>query len=369
LVGTTVGGRYKIESLLGTGGMCSVYRATDGKEKKSVALKVLPAASAQDAELARRFQREITTGRRIDHPNVVAIWDAGDLPDGGRFLVMELLEGHSLSHALHAGRMPAPRALGIARQMLVGLGKAHALGIAHRDIKPDNIFLVGDTVKLLDFGIASNERAAEKLTAAGVAFGTPEYISPEMAMGLPTDARSDIYSVGVVLFQMLSGRLPFVDSDPKALLRAHAHEAAPSLTAVVPDAHIPEALAKIVARALEKLPEDRYQSAAAMQGALDAIVAADRAAREAKARKRRLTFATLFLLALAAGTTAFWLSRQDRTALETGATCADRKAALVEQRAKANQTLLPALRRARDRGRANDCMQKELRSLIHDLER
>ena len=203
LLGTVVGGHYRIESVLGQGGMCTVYRAV-GKGKH-VAVKVLAGDSARDPELGRRFQREITTGRRIQHPNVVAILDDGEIADG-RFLVMELLDGKSLSAVLAHGRLSTVRSVAVARQILAGLGAAHELGIAHRDVKPDNIFLVGDHVKILDFGIASNERAAEKLTAAGVAFGTPEYISPEMAMGLPTDARSDVYAAGVVLFQMLTGR-------------------------------------------------------------------------------------------------------------------------------------------------------------------
>jgi len=353
--------------------MCTVYRARDEKEGKAVAVKVLPAESAQETELARRFQREITTGRRIDHPNVVAIWDSGELPDGGRFLVMELLEGRSLSQVLQQGRMPASRAVGIARQILIGLGKAHELGIAHRDIKPDNIFLVGDTVKILDFGIASNERAAEKLTAAGVAFGTPEYISPEMAMGLATDARADIYSAGVVLFQMLAGRLPFVDPDPKALLRAHAHETAPSVRVVAPEAGIPDSLDVIVARALEKLPEDRYQTAAAMLAALDSVLAAAKAAKASATRRKQLTFAALGLLAVGAGGAAFYYLRAPTPsapgqALDSGHTCAERKAALDSLRPGANPSLLPALRRARDRGHANDCLQKDLRALIHELE-
>ena len=191
-----------------------------------------PADKANVKEFAARFQREVTTAKRIDHPNVAAISDSGELPGGGLFLVMELLKGTLLSNALENGRMPPARALVIARQMLVGLGRAHELGVVHRDVKPHNVMLIDvgglETVKLFDFGIASNDRAAMKLTVPGTAFGTPEYIAPEQAMGEKVDARADLYGVGVVLFEMLCGRLPFVCKDDIAYLRAHIKEPAPA---------------------------------------------------------------------------------------------------------------------------------------------
>ena len=189
-------------------------------------------------------------------------------------MVLELLRGTLLSTALHdGGRMPEKRALVIARQMLVGLGEAHRLGVTHRDVKPHNVMLVDvnglETVKLFDFGIAANERAAMKLTAPGTAFGTPEYIAPEQAMGQTVDARADLYGVGVCLFEMLTGRLPFQCKDDIAYLRAHIKEVPPSPSSVAPDAGISPSLDAIVARALKKDPEERFKTAQQMIAAID----------------------------------------------------------------------------------------------------
>jgi serine/threonine-protein kinase len=187
---------------------------------------------------------------------------------------MELLHGKLLSTMLEGGRLPMPRALILARQMLVGLGEAHRLGIVHRDVKPHNVMVIDvgglDTVKLFDFGIAANERAAMKLTAPGTAFGTPEYIAPEQAMGQKVDARADLYGVGVSLFEMLTGRLPFQCPDDIAFLRAHIKETPPKPSAVAPDAGIPAAVDALVLRALDKDPEKRWASDKAMIEAIDA---------------------------------------------------------------------------------------------------
>jgi serine/threonine-protein kinase len=308
LLGIIVGGRYRVESLIGEGGLCYVYRAVDARTEKHVALKVLPAARAQKPELASRFQREITTGKRIVHPNVTAISDSGTLEDGALFLVMELLEGRSLDEVLERGRLEAGRAVALARQLLGALGVAHKLGITHRDVKPENIFLVDvggvETVKLLDFGIALNDRAAVKLTAAGVAFGTPEYISPEMAMGLPVDPRADLYSVGVVLFQMVAGRLPFPEKEPARLLKAHVNDQAPRARAVAPDANIPPALDAAIARALEKLPSARFPSAEEMIAALDAAASGPRS------RAPALVAAAIALAIVGVGVW-FWIAHRE----------------------------------------------------------
>jgi eukaryotic-like serine/threonine-protein kinase len=270
MLGATVEGRYKVLQLIGEGGMCAVYRAEDQKRNLQVALKVMPAACAANQEMAARFNREASAGKRIQHPNVTSISDSGTLPDGGLYLVMELLDGEVLGDLVEKGPLPIPRALAVTRQMLLGLGAAHQLGMIHRDVKPDNVMLVGEKVKLLDFGIASNDRAAFKLTAAGLAFGTPEYLSPEMAMGLPVDLRADLYSVGVVLYQMVTGKLPF-EGDQKALLRAHIDGKPPPPRARNPK--ISPALERFILRALEKLPEQRFTTAQAMVDELDAVSA------------------------------------------------------------------------------------------------
>jgi serine/threonine-protein kinase len=189
----------------------------------------------------------------------------------------------------------------IARQMLVGLGRAHDLGVVHRDVKPHNVMLIDvrglETVKLFDFGIASNDRAAMKLTVPGTAFGTPEYIAPEQAMGEKVDARADLYGVGVVLFEMLCGRLPFVCKDDIAYLRAHIKEPPPKPSDVAKDAKIPAAVDALVLRALEKDPEKRFPDAKAMIAAIDA--AAGHKPLEATGRARWL-WAVLVLLVVAA---------------------------------------------------------------------
>ena len=297
LVGQLIANRYRSGALLGRGGMCSVYRAENTVKARSVAVKVLPAHKARIDELARRFQREITTAKRIDHPHVATISDSGALADGSLFLVMELLEGTLLTNVLDQGRLPIPRALGIARQMLTGLGEAHRIGVVHRDVKPDNVMLVDvdgvETVKLFDFGIASNVKAAVKLTAAGTAFGTPEYISPEMARGDKVDARAALYAVGVVLFEMVAGRRPFVGDDGISLLRAHINERAPSPRAVAPDANLPPALDRLILRALEKNPADRFFTTEEMVAAIDGVL-------RPKTRRRTYAVAAVFLALAAA---------------------------------------------------------------------
>jgi serine/threonine-protein kinase len=300
LVGKLIANRYLVGEVLGAGGLCTVYRGEDLRRQMEIAIKVLPAEKAKVKELTARFGREVATAKRIDHPNVAAITDSGELPDGALFLVMELLKGTLLSNALTHGRMPLSRALVIARQMLVGLGRAHKLGIVHRDVKPHNVMLIDikgmEMVKLFDFGIASNERAAVKLTLPGTAFGTPEYIAPEQAMGQNVDGRADLYAVAVVLFEMLTGRLPFVCKDDVGYLRAHIKDVAPRASTVAPDANIPPAVDDLIARALDKDPEKRFAQAE------DMIAAIDRAGghRPLERRPRSFVRVAILLVLLAA---------------------------------------------------------------------
>ncbi|MDB4967964.1 MAG: serine/threonine protein kinase [Myxococcales bacterium] len=300
LVGKLIANRYLVGEVLGAGGLCTVYRGEDLRRQREVAIKVLPPDKARVKEFAARFGREVTTAKRIEHPNVAAITDNGELPDGALFLVMELLKGTLLSNALADGRMAPPHALVIARQMLVGLGRAHALGVVHRDVKPDNVMLIKvsglDTVKLFDFGIASNDRAAIQLTVPGTAFGTPEYIAPEQAMGLKVDQRADIYAVGVVLFEMLTGRLPFECKDDIAYLRAHIKEQPPKPSAVAPDATIAAAVDTIVLRALDKDPDKRFTTTDEMIAAIDSAAGH----KPLEYKDRRMLWVALLLLAITA---------------------------------------------------------------------
>lgn len=275
LQGKLIANRYLVNSVLGAGGLCFVYRGEDLKRERDVAIKVLPPEKARVGEFAARFQREVTTAKRLDHPNIAAITDSGEVDDGGLFLVMELLKGTLLQNVLEEGPLPVPRALVIARQILVALGEAHKIGVVHRDVKPSNVMLVDvnglETVKLFDFGIAANERAAVKLTAAGTAFGTPEYISPEMAMGQKVDGRADQYGVGVVLFEMITGRLPFVRNDGIEYLRAHINEEPPLASEVAPEKKIPSGVDALIKRALSKKPDSRFLSTEEMIAQIDRV--------------------------------------------------------------------------------------------------
>ncbi|HZS36123.1 MAG TPA: serine/threonine-protein kinase [Polyangia bacterium] len=274
LVGRLISGHYRVDACIGEGGVSLVYRGQDLTRGRPVAIKVLPRAAASVEELAQRFKREIAAAQRIDHPSVPAIYDSGTLDDGTMFMIMELLDGRLLSQIIEAGALERRRALILARQILTSLDAAHRIGIVHRDVKPKNVMVVSvgglETVKLFDFGIASNDRAAIKLTLPGSAFGTPGYISPEMARGERVDARADLYSVGVTLYEMVTGHLPFRTDDELALIRAHIHEPPPAPRSI--DPAIPPALDDLIMRAMRKSADERFPSAQAMIDAIDRLL-------------------------------------------------------------------------------------------------
>jgi serine/threonine-protein kinase len=295
---TGAAGRYVIDGVLGEGGMAIVYRAHRESDGAGVAVKMLNPGYRTLPEVGDRFARERTLLRRLDHPNVVRYIDEGKSPDSDPFVVLELLEGETLDEVLDRGALAVGRALAITRELLGALSALHAIGAVHRDIKPSNVMLARDgereTVKLLDFGIALNARAAIKLTAAGSAFGTPEYISPEMAMGQPVDARADLYGVGVMLFQMLTGKLPFVGRDPMETLKAHVSQPPPALATVAPSLREARALQPFLSRALAKERDARFASATAMADAIAAI----RLPAPASRRRLGLALALVALLVL-----------------------------------------------------------------------
>jgi eukaryotic-like serine/threonine-protein kinase len=280
LVGTTVGERYQVLGLLGRGGMGSVYRALHVMMQKELALKVLHPELGRLEEVAKRFEREAQSASRLDHEHIIRVTDFGrdHGPDGEMlFLVMEVLEGESLKQVIaRRGRLATSAAVGIARQILDALEHAHGEGVVHRDLKPDNVMLVeragrSDFVKILDFGIAKMTEPsgkAEALTQAGMVFGTPEYISPEQAMGAVADGRADLYAVGVMLYEMLVGKRPFVHDDLYQVLTMHLTQRPRLLRQAAPEAAISPALERIVLKALEKKREDRYATAAEMGAAL-----------------------------------------------------------------------------------------------------
>lgn len=262
LIGSVVDGRYRIEGLLGEGGMGVVYEVTHQALNKRLALKVLRGEMATDEVVVQRFVQEAQSASAIGHPNIVDISDFGTMADGSAFFVMEYLEGESLSDRMSREPLRPSETLGVLEQVSSALAAAHARGIVHRDLKPDNIQLIPRAnselfVKILDFGIAKVGGANSKLTRTGTVFGTPHYMSPEQAAGQSVDARADIYALGVILYEMLTGKVPFEGDTFMGILSKHMFEAPPPLHAEGRDIG---GFEPIVTRCMAKRPQDRYDS-------------------------------------------------------------------------------------------------------------
>jgi serine/threonine protein kinase/tetratricopeptide (TPR) repeat protein len=257
LIGSTVS-QYEIVAKLGGGGMGVVYRATDTKLGRTVALKFLPPQWSHDEGAKQRFLREAQAASATNHRNICVIHDIEQTADGRLFIVMAYYEGQTLRQRLEGGRLPLGDALDIASEVAEGLARAHAQGVIHRDIKPGNLIVSDDGVKILDFGLAKFADALQ-LTMPGSTIGTVAYMSPEQARGAEADARSDVWAVGVVLYEMLTGETPFKGTYPEAIFHAIKTEPVPPLRAGRPD--IPEPVEGVVHRALAKDAADRYQSA------------------------------------------------------------------------------------------------------------
>jgi serine/threonine protein kinase len=266
LIDTLIAGKYKIIKKIGEGGMGSVYIADQEPINRKVAIKVLLGKLAEDEVAVKRFEQEARAISKMQHPNTVTIYDFGT-EEGRLYIVMEFLKGKTLTQVLRQdGVLVAPRACKIMRQVCSSLADAHAAGIIHRDLKPDNIFLteVGgdpDWVKVLDFGVAklADTEGAGTLTQTGMIFGTPKYMSPEQAEGRPIDYRADIYALGVVLFELLVGRPPFISDTPVGLLLKHISEPPAPFKKIRPDLQIDSRVEAIVMKALEKNPDRRQQ--------------------------------------------------------------------------------------------------------------
>ena len=261
-------GNFEIVELLGRGGMGEVWRARDSRLKRDVAIKVLPASLARDPDRISRFEREARAASALNHPNIVSVYDIGR-DNGTYWIVSELVRGETLRRAIEAGPLPVLKAIEIAAQVAAGLAAAHAAGLVHRDLKPDNIMVTCDGhVKILDFGLAKQRRPAPDSTAAdptdeGTVLGTAGYMSPEQVRGEPADHRSDLFSFGGVMHEMLSGKRAFLGSSSIEVMNAILKDDPPELPPPVPPA-----LALIVRRCLEKEPDRRFQSAADLAFAL-----------------------------------------------------------------------------------------------------
>jgi serine/threonine-protein kinase len=265
-VGTTVGERYRITALIGMGGMGAVYRAEHIHMKKQVALKVLHREMTVLPEVVARFEREAIAAARIEHPNVVQARDFGRLEDGAYYLVLEHVDGETLSHVLEHEEFTIGRSLQVALQVAQALGAAHEQHIVHRDLKPDNVMMVRgpsafERIKVLDFGIAKvsiHERGQSQrpLTRMGSVFGTPEYMAPEQAAGQRVDHRADLYALGLLLYRMIAGHAPFTAKHINQVLMMQITQPVPEL----PDT-VPGEVTDVIHKLLEKTPDDRFQSA------------------------------------------------------------------------------------------------------------
>lgn len=286
LVGAVVDGRYRILSLLGEGGMGAVYRAQQIEGGPDVAIKVLHDELIDKADQRERFEREARALFGLEHPHLLHVLDFG-IHERMPYLVMELLEGASLDASIGEEGLPFDDALDLALQVLRGLAFAHGNGVLHRDLKTENVFVArgpsGPIAKLLDFGLVKfvdDDRWGEskKLTMQGAVFGTPAYMAPEQCAGAPVDARGDVYSMGVILFELFTGSWPFLEETRMAMYQAHLSRKPPRLAEATEGRVFPEELEAVVAKALSKLAKDRYQDAGEMLAALEAVPRTRRAA-------------------------------------------------------------------------------------------
>lgn len=314
LLGQTIDHRYRVDSLIGEGGMGLVYRVTHTRLNKTLALKVLRRENTSDPEVVERFQREAESASAIGSEHIIDILDFGELSDGSTYFVMEALDGVDLIDAIdEVERLPEDRAIRIALQVCRALTAAHDAGIVHRDLKPENVFLIRreeqeDFVKILDFGIAKVAHGPSRLTRAGEVIGTPHYMSPEQCKGAGVDHRTDIYALGVLLYEMVTGYVPHDADTLMGILTKHVQEepVAPQIRAT----DVSDELGAVIMRCLQKAPDHRYQSMHDLLADLERVKAGlppvdppsvtSAAVRSPRAARRRLAIMSVGGVALAA---------------------------------------------------------------------
>jgi tRNA A-37 threonylcarbamoyl transferase component Bud32 len=272
VVGETIAGRYGLEEVVGHGGMSTVYKAHDTLLERNVALKILHQQYNEDEDFVERFKREARSVAQLQHPNIVTVIDRGE-EDGRQYIVFEYIDGENLKElVVRKGRLDVREALEIALEIARGLGFAHDHGLVHRDVKPQNVLLNGDGgAKVTDFGIARSLDVDRGVTQTGTVLGTSNYIAPEQASGQPVDAHTDVYSLGVVLYEMLTGELPFPGEHFVAVAMKHIQEPSPSVLDVRGD--VPLRVAEMIDRALEKDPEQRFPTMDAFAAEIEANLA------------------------------------------------------------------------------------------------
>jgi serine/threonine protein kinase len=268
LIGALINNKYAVETVLGKGASGIVYKATRLLVGSAVAVKVVHSYLGSDAKNMEKFSREVSALEKLRHPNIVSLWESGVTDDGQPYLVMDYIRGTPLSALIaKEGVLPPGRVMEITKQVCAGLQEAHSQGFVHRDIKPENIVLDStsdqDFVKLCDFGIAYTvyENSLNKVSRPTTVAGSPAYMSPEQCRGLPLDPKTDIYSLGLVVFEMLTGKRPFEAKSSKEFMVKTVNEKVPLMSTIAPDLGIPEPVDLVVARALQKNPKDRHNSA------------------------------------------------------------------------------------------------------------
>lgn len=267
LIGKVIDQKYKVQSILGEGGMAVVYRAYHERMERTVVIKVMQGWLLSNKNAVERFEREAKLTAKLNHPNIVTVFDTGVLNGKEPYIVMEFIKGESLGDKIaRQGALPCATGANIIIQICRGLQEAHNVGIIHRDLKPDNILLQDrtdrpDWVKIVDFGISHLAQGSKRLTKTGKMVGTPEYIAPEQLKDKPIDIRTDLYALGIILYEMLTGRVPFEGESAESILMKHLLEPPPPMTELRDDLGDDNPFEEIVMKALNKDPDERYQTA------------------------------------------------------------------------------------------------------------